>query len=754
MSPSYPQPSSPLQPDAKELLLCQNPAYACETYIFEPAPEEAALGYMYAAAETEDRGGVGKELLDLVISAIQKEYYRDPKRSSATSFELALHQANLILHDSIEQGIRDWMGYFHVSIAVLAGSKLHISVSGGGSVQLVRKGQVSDVATGLAHYPITNPLRTFSQLASGEVMARDTIFLSTVNFTTLYRPEDLAHFAIDHSAATITARLQQLYTDQSYTAPVAAVTISLLPKYIVRPREEASLTPRRDRAHANTQQQNLAPRKPLVIHRTALASFLYMAVQVLGNAGQNFKTWIWPHIKKGSQRGGQAIYNASQATGRNVKAAASKQLARLSAPNLSPKAPLSILRRLPSKISMPKVKTWPAAVTSRLHRLVTALPGTSKLFAVVALLLLIALSTSLVLLHKKRISDTEIQQASQLLHQAITKRDAAQSALVYNNRDQAVTLLNGADDLLKQLQPSHLYEAEAAAVAASIATERDRMEKITRAKASDIHTVGDFSSLITQKDPTALFFVNDALYTYNPENNAIVKMEVGGQTAVVSENTAGINFFTTGLSLPADKTILLGTSEASMAIFDSKANTIAKQPLEGANNPKDTAVFAAFGSRLYVYDVTAKNIFSYSKTLRGYTGGTAWITDAAFPKDSITSLAVDGSIYTLHSDGTIRRLFKGANTDYKTDSVTPPLAGATRLLTSDLMRNIYIFDPAEKRIVIFNKKSGVLTRQIFFDKNDALQDIAIDDQENTIYVLTNKKVLSVPVAEEATEQKQ
>src|SRR5436190_8813059 len=103
--------SKSLKPDAQELILCDNQAYACETYIFDPSTGEEHLGYLFAAAETEDRGGVGKELLDMVVTAIQNEYYRDPSRNPVHSFELALHQANLILHDAAERGVRDWMGY-------------------------------------------------------------------------------------------------------------------------------------------------------------------------------------------------------------------------------------------------------------------------------------------------------------------------------------------------------------------------------------------------------------------------------------------------------------------------------------------------------------------------------------------------------------------------------------------------------------------------------------------------------------------
>jgi hypothetical protein len=738
--------SSPpsLQPDAKELILSTDPRYACETYIFEPSAQEQPLGYMFAAAETEDRGGVGKELLDLVISAVQKEYYRDPKRSPASSFELALHQANLILHDSAEQDIRDWMGHFHVAIAVLAGNTLHISVAGGANVQLCRKSVVTEVSTGLAHYPITNPLRTFSQLASGQVAARDTLFLSTLHFSALYRPEDLAHFAIEHSAATITSRLQQLYTDQAYNVPVAVVTVSLLPKYIVAPKEEFSLPPQRVRDHANTQQQQLAPRKPLVIHRTWLASIIYFLRQMLGNGWQAFHSSLWPHIKRGSVRGGQALYHASRATGRNVKNLTARQLSRLRNTQTD-----SVVRQLPTKLSMPEVRTIPRFLWSKTFGAIGKLPTTSKIFAVIALLLLVALGVSVVLLHKKRVSDQEIQHASELLHEAITKKDAAQSALVYNNRDQATQLLNDADGLLHQLSGTALYQSEAAAVSAQIVVERDRMQKITRATPDQVQTIGDFATALGKKTPTSLFYANNQLFTFNPDNNSIISMDSTGKTAVASGDNQGIGFFTQGTALIADKTLILATSDGGIALFDAKNNTVQKQDITLASKDAPIASLAAFGNRLYIFDSQAKNIVSYAKTLRGYSGASPWITDNAFPKDTITSLTVDGNIYTLHSDGVIRKLFKGASADFKQEPVAPDLSHARKIVTSDTFQYVYVLDPSENRIVIYSKK-GALIRQVFFDKAQQISDFALDDMESTLYVLQGTKVIATPISAEPT----
>lgn len=709
-----------LQPDARELILNQDQRFFCETYIFDPASREESLGHLFAVGEVEDRGGVGRELLDLVMSAIQKEYYRDSGRSPSTSFELALHQANLILHDAVAQGVRDWMGYFHVAIVVLAGSTLHISVASEAAILLARKSHVSNISTGLSHSPITNPLRTFSQVASGAVTGRDTLFLGTHYFPELFRPADITRFAIDHSAATITTRLQQLYIDQGSQLPVASLVISVLPQYVVTPREEVNVFTRPPRAPVNLRPTGLKPRQPLVIRRSSLVSIIMIIGRAVKLGGQKFMIYVWPYLKIGGTKSRQALVAAQQAT------------------------VASPIRLLPISQTITQVKSWPSRLVRMLRQWVDQLPTTSKIFAGVAIALAIALTVSVVLLHQKRIRDAEIQQASEILHEARTKTEAAASAMVYNNRDQAQGYLREADKLTEQVAATGLYQQELISLKDQITTARDRLEKITRPKAENIRTIGDFASLLGSATPTSLFFVNANLYTFNPASNSVLKMGQNGQTTAVSHNTQGIGFFTTGSVQAADKTITLLTNAPGVVVFDTKDETLHTQDIQFPSAKPQLSAVAVFSNKLYLSDQASKNIFVYSKTLRGYANPSPWITDQKFPADTIRSFGIDGNVFALLGDGNVRRLFKGAPADFTMEKIDPSLVEATRLLVAEDLRNIYVLDPAHKRIVVLTKK-GELVNQIFLDNTSKLADIAIDAASKTLYALDGTRVLALPL---------
>lgn len=698
-----------LQPDINELLLGANKNFVCETYIFEPAPAEAVLGSLLAVAETEARAGVGTELLDLVITAIQREYYRDPKRGVVTSFESALHQANLVLHEAVERGVRDWMGYFNVGVAVLAGASLHISVAGEATLLLARQRRLTNVSYGLSHLPITNPLRTFSQVASGRLIARDILFFGTGNFLNLFNEADLLRFSVDHSASTIGLRVQELYGDRKLTAPLGLLTVSILPESIAEPREEVGLQQRRRTPLLTAP----LPRKPLVIHTSRLKSFLALLGHVSLKLKQYAVANLWPLIKYGSARSGRAVVAASSLAGARVK-------------TLARRPSLPVLRR----------PDW-RGIWQRL-------PIMSKLLAGLSVVLAIAFISSLFLLHQKRTDDQAVARASELLHEAQTKNEAIASALIYDNRDQARRLLAEAEQVTGELVATGRYQKEAQELKISLQAHHDRLQKIQRITGRTAVVVSDLKGKLGGESPQGVATLADGIYAFAGKNNAVVRVGASGEVTALNEHTQGIGSFVSVTPHEADKALLFVTDEPGLALFDTTSGTLTRQDITWpAAQPTITAL-ATYGSRLYVLDKAAGLLVSYSKSLRGYGSGEPWITTADFKATTIRSMAVDGSVYALLEDGRLMRLFKGAPTDFKAEAVEPDLHAAQRIVTSEHLQRLYVFDPSQHRVVVFNKK-GALERQIYLDEVAALTDFAVSSDEKTLYFLDGTRLLAAPL---------
>lgn len=731
--------------DADDFVLFEGSGSAGETFIFEPTATEQNLGFLFAAAETDDRTGVGRELLETVVQALQREYYRDPARGMLPGFESALHQANLVLYDLTEQGVRDWMSTFHASVGVLAGASLHVSTAGAASVLLARAQRVTSITAGLSHSPITDPLRTFSQVASGVLRSRDMIFFATANFDAVYRPADLTRFVVDQSAATITLRLRQLHEDRGARLPVAALVVSILPRHLAQTAvQREDLLPERRREPVPIG-SHLMPRKPIVIHRSLFRRLLVLSLALARWFCHHALATLWPYLRAGSRKGGRALMVASRLAGQRAQAGwqrirTKSQPSRVVGGGLQP-------QQLPlRRFLLGGARRWPR-LWQRTRGGFARLPRTSKVLALVALILAGALVFSVVLLQRKRTADEQIQHASELLHEARTKKEAAETALIYDNRDQARLLLTNATSLADQAAVLGVYEDQVATLRSEITGVTDRLDKITRLTPHAVQVIGDFAGVLPQTTPITLLYLNGDLYTFDPATNAIAKMaRSGGEVSLVNQTTQGIGFFVRGVTHAADKLLILQTDEPGVAVYDVKANLLQKQDIAWPGTSPDIVALAVFGSRLYAFDRASHNVYTYAKTLRGYSGGEAWITAADFPGETVTDMGVDGNIYTLHRDGVVRKLFKGELVDFTLEAVDPPLSADTSLLINEELGKIYLLDREHRRIVVYDTK-GTLLRQFSLSPEAAPTDIAVDPDETTLYVLSGTQVLAAPLKE-------
>lgn len=691
---------------AEEMLLGSADEHVRETYIFEPSPGEESFGYLLAAGQTWSGGGMGAELLESVVTAIQKEYYRDAERSASTSFEMALHQANLILHDMAEQGVRDWMNFFDVAVGVLVDGTLHVSVAGEGRVFILRRGQLNDVSSELGQSPILNPLQSFSQVASGTVLPQDMLLFTNQRFEQIYQPTQVLHFGATGKADVLVQKLTHWYQGEGDQTPLALVAASVE----IAHRPEATALPPVSRDKPKPQ---LTPRKPVVIKRVHPKQVVRFFIHLPMVAAAKIKNRLTsaPTDDEEQELGEESGIKRPRMNWRERGEAAVAVLA------LSPK---------------------------RLRDGFGKLPASSKVFAVLSFLLLIALGGSVLLLREKRATDADIEAASEILHDARLRKEAAQTALIYDNREQAKGLLAEARTLTEKLGQTGLYADERDALVAEITASQDQLQRITRATQANTRLIGDFKETVSAPELQNIFLLEDWIYSYDPRTNAVARMNLEGQVEVSLEETKEIGFFRDGAAYKPDKMITFLTDPAGLAIFDARDQSLSAQSITLPHDVKSITDMALYGNRLYVADGESDSILSFNKTLRGYSGGSEWLMGETSPKD-IVSLAVDGNIYSLHANGTIRQWFKGEEVEFTQETVDPILPGTAKILTTDELQYLYVVDKEHGRVVIYTKK-GSLLRQLFFEEEMLVTDIAVPVEEDRIFVLSGTQVMEVQIA--------
>ncbi len=156
------------------------------------------------------------------------------------------------------------------------------------------------------------------------------------------------------------------------------------------------------------------------------------------------------------------------------------------------------------------------------------------------------------------------------------------------------------------------------------------------------------------------------------------------------------------------------------------------------------AVGSYFGN-FYILDPQIGQILRYVPGADGYTNP----PQNYFPDDvevnlaGAVDMAIDGFIYVLYADGTIRKFEGGIPVEFQITEIDKPLSHPTAIYTApdDVAQYVYVADAGNRRVVQLNK-DGRFVRQ--FKPRDeetvsfsALQSIFVDELTGKLYLLTD-----------------
>ena len=105
-------------------------------------------------------------------------------------------------------------------------------------------------------------------------------------------------------------------------------------------------------------------------------------------------------------------------------------------------------------------------------------------------------------------------------------------------------------------------------------------------------------------------------------------------------------------------------------------------------------------------------------------------------------LAIDSNVYVLMPDGTVDRFLSGGQEGFSLTTIDPPLRAASGIWTTSDATKIAITDPADKRVVVFNK-DGSLKAQLTSSDFTAPRDVDGDEANKRLLVIDGTKLMLV-----------
>jgi hypothetical protein len=149
-----------------------------------------------------------------------------------------------------------------------------------------------------------------------------------------------------------------------------------------------------------------------------------------------------------------------------------------------------------------------------------------------------------------------------------------------------------------------------------------------------------------------------------------------------------------------------------------------------------------YSNKLYILDPVEGQIWRYQRGTSGYTGAQAYVDAATVDLKNTVSMAIDGNVWLLDSEGVITKLLSGALVDFSIKKAPlTSIKGATKLVTDLEETRLFVLDPSQNRVLVYDKssKSGDLTYSTqykFEGLKGELVDFYFDKNRNAMILLT------------------
>lgn len=155
------------------------------------------------------------------------------------------------------------------------------------------------------------------------------------------------------------------------------------------------------------------------------------------------------------------------------------------------------------------------------------------------------------------------------------------------------------------------------------------------------------------------------------------------------------------------------------------------------------SAIASYGGNLYLLDTGASRIWKYVATDSGFSKLSEYLNPDTFVDFSQgTSMAIDGTIWVGTSDGKILRFVGGKQETFAPQGVEPALGSSLVLFTSDEVKNLYVLDALNKRVVVLDK-DGIYLGQYVWQEDLAPTQLVVSETNKKILLLAGGKLYSL-----------
>ena len=176
-------------------------------------------------------------------------------------------------------------------------------------------------------------------------------------------------------------------------------------------------------------------------------------------------------------------------------------------------------------------------------------------------------------------------------------------------------------------------------------------------------------------------------------------------------------------------------------ISEDKKDSKTKKIINSNDLPKNIGGLGVYFGNIYVLDKNGQ-ILKFVSSDGEFSKNNYFPNDTSPNLSKAQSLAIDGSIWILFSDGTILKFTKGESDNLNISGLDKPFSNPTRIFTDLSSDNIYILDNGNSRIAMLSK-NGSYQAQYQTNVIKSAKDFEVKESDKKIYILSGGKVYQI-----------
>lgn len=305
-------------------------------------------------------------------------------------------------------------------------------------------------------------------------------------------------------------------------------------------------------------------------------------------------------------------------------------------------------------------------------------------------------------------------------------------------KDEANQLLAKIETLGRQIQAESTYFGpEIMEILDQAGKKRDEINGVTRIKGARI-----IADLKTAKENTELrgIFEYDHDYFAYDSKTLFQMLSANGETKG-SFNLTENEQIIAGVDMKAKSRLIFLTDKGKIIEFKDGETKFAATTDDKFQKGITIDTFSKY---LYLLDPAGNQIWKYERKDASFGEAQEYSVNADLSQ--AISLAIDGNVFVLTSDGRLLKLYRGNQEEYNTKNAPGgDLKGLSKVYTRDSLEELYFLDPAQKAILIFSKgqKEAVYQNQVVIEDVNEITDFWVDPETDSLIFTDKTKVYEV-----------